>query len=390
MPYDSSGNWHDEDLEVGSDGNEVDPSSPAKVLDSDPIAPNRSDPAHVYVGRDGRGDVWQLVDAGGNVIEWATVAGAPSGNVIPGSVANLGAPSSMSVAQGPTAPAAATPAPGDPSHKYVGSQNGNDIWQMVDGAGRTIQWAVRINDDSRNMLPNSASVTQPAGSSAPNYTAAGVVTMQPVNVTPGTPGGGPATTPTASPVHKYQGSDGKNDFYSLVDEGGKMISWAVPIGADSRAVTPGTLRQGLPVSIKQTYTTPGPDSGMGIPGSVEINNGPGPYTGTAGPPKQSNPLHVYVGRDSRGDVWQLIDEGGIVIEWAVAAGDESSNAIAGSARSLGPPSSMTVAKLGKTVVTTPAPILTPRPAQTTSPAATEKSGALVWIGIAASVLGALK
>jgi hypothetical protein len=387
MPYDSSGNWHDEDLEVGSDGNEIDPSSPTKVLDSDPIAPDRSDPAHVYVGRDGRGDVWQLVDAGGNVIEWATVAGAPSGNVIPGSVANLGAPSSMSVAQGPTAPAAATPAPGDPSHKYVGSQNGNDIWQMVDGAGRTIQWAVKMNDDSRNMLPNSASVTQPAGSSAPNYPAAGVVTMQPVNVTPGTPGNGPATTPTASTVHKYQGSDGKNDFYSLVDEGGNMISWAVPIGADSRAVTPGTLRQGLPVSINPPAGNP---AGAGVPGSVAINNGPGPYTGTAGQPKQSDRRHVYVGRDSRGDVWQIFD-GSVVIEWAVAAGDESGNMIAGSARNLGAPSAMTVAQRDNTVATNPtAPIVTTSPRPPSTPAATEKSGALVWIGIAASVLGALK
>ncbi len=90
----------------------------------------------------------------------------------------------------------------------------------------------------------------------------------------------------------------------------------------------------------------------------------------------------------------------VKMEWQVKGGDESGNMISGTARILGAPSSMTVAqndgtKPGGPQSTTSQTISSSanQGAAGSSAAATapgEKSAVLVWAGIAASLLSALK
>lgn len=271
--------------------------------------PTQGDPSHVFVGTDWRGDVWQLVDAGGNVIEWAVAPGADSRSVISGTVVNLGKPSPMTIAQAPAAnpiatpaatttpppaPAAATPKPtptntqtddgptyggagsglpggtignpvqGDSRHVYVGRDASGDVWQIWDGAN-VIQWSVAPGDDSRNVRQSTVRNLGPASS------------MTIAQATPKTP----------APV-----------------QGG-----TTPIGASG--------------------------SGANVPNSAPANN-TAPSANTAGtaaaPGRKSDPRHQYVGRDASGDLWQLVDEGGKTIQWSVIPGAESGAALSGTVK----------------------------------------------------------
>lgn len=85
-------------------------------------------------------------------------------------------------------------------------------------------------------------------------------------------------------------------------------------------------------------------------GSPTVTNAP-----AAGSPIKGDPSHVYVGRDARGDVWQLFDlSTGTVKEWAVQPGADSRAMIPGSLRDIGPASSATVAKPPAGYVANPA------------------------------------
>jgi hypothetical protein len=293
------------------DGDQADPFSPA-VIEQEPdnqsppesapyIPPSnpaplpimQGDPSHKYVGSDSRGDVYQLVDAGGNVIEWAVAPGDDSRNVLPGTIQNIGAPSSMTIAQNYVPPASGVavssgPRIGDASHKYVGSDSRGDVYQLVDAGGNVIEWAVAPGDDSRNVI----------GSTLRNLGAPSSATVAQTYIPP-------AQTP--------------------VPGGGKTVTQVIANG--------GTTLPPL------TATTPARTNG--VPGSIPQNQSSIPLSG--GNPRQGDSRHKYVGRDSRGDVWQIFD-GANVIEWAVLPGDDSRNALPGTARNLGAPSTATIAQ----------------------------------------------
>ena len=350
-------------------------------------SPVIGDTSHKYVGTDSRGDVYQIFD-GTNVLEWAVKVGDDSRNVLPGSLVNLGPPSSMTTAQAPaatvttptvttpTAPASNTvnnspavvPAPsiaantdlahvaGDPSHKYVGTDSRGDVYQLFDGTN-VIEWAVKPGDDSRNAIGGTIVNLGPPSS------------MTTAQATP------PATVVNNSP----------------------QTSVAVP-GAASTVPGTGTKSQVATVDTPGNYslgTTSAASIGTpGVPGTTLVNN---PATATVGetPPRASSPRHKYVGRDARGDVWQLFD-GTNVIEWAVVPGDPSGNVIQGSLRNLGAPSNMTVAQNDGTLPGSPGSTvpgtganLTTNASVTGSATATPAAGQTSFAGLAIAGLGVL-
>ena len=323
------------------------------------------------------------------------------------------------------------PVQGDPAHKYVGQDERGQVWQTYDGAqNRVLEWAVAPGSDSRNIIggslrdlgaPSAMTIAQaPAGSTlnAPTSTAIPTTTNRDTSA--------PAqatTLPTSAPAaavsrivgdarHKYVGTDNRGDVYQLYDPAGdRVLEWAVAVNDDSRNVISGSLRDlGAPSSMttaqRSDYTAPTTNNsnpsnapGNATPGAVQTNQNTQTTAG-AGQPRQSDARHKYVGRLPGGnDVWQLFD-GVNVIEWQVKGGDESGNIISGTARNLGAPSSMTVAqndgtKPGGPQSTTSQTISSSanQGAAGSSAAATapgEKSAVLVWAGIAASLLSALK
>lgn len=411
---------------------------------NDGPAPLQGNPLHVYVGRDERGDVWQTFDAPGNrVLEWAVAPGNDSRDTLPGTLRDLGPPSPYTAAQGPQTPAparetASTAAAGnigDTAHKYVGTDGRGDVYQLYDAAsGNVLEWAVKVNDDSRNIIPGSlrnlgapsrATVAQaPAGNATLN-------TGTPGNQATPTAGNQLASaaartggTPLAANAnafagvigdssHKYVGTDSRGDVYQLYDAAGnRVLEWAVAVNADSRDIIPGTLRDlgppsGATIAQRTNASTAG-STGSAVPGNISgstaFSGVPGSYQGDTGgttqagtgQPRQADTRHKYVGRDSRGDVWQIFD-GTNVIEWAVKAGDLSSNIIPGSGRNLGPPSPATIAQDDGFRAGGPEDLDVSSVAsggQNTRPgvalANETKPAALVWIGLAASVISALR
>lgn len=405
-------------------------------------APLQGNPLHVYVGRDSRGDVWQTYDAAGNrVLEWAVAPGNDSRDNLPNTLRDLGPPSRYTIAQGPeTPPPANQPTPsagniGDRGHKYVGTDSRGDVYQLYDAStGNVLEWAVAVNADSRAIIPGTL-----RNLGAPS---AGTVAQAPagtVNVNTGTPGNQP--TPTAAnqiastaprtpgaPIaananafagvigdtsHKYVGTDARGDVYQLYDPAGnRVLEWAVKPNADSRDIIAGTLRDLGPPSrmtiAQRTNANTAGSTGPGVPGNISGSTSssgvPGTYQGDTGgtteagsaQARQADTRHKYVGRDSRGDVWQIFD-GTNVIEWAVKAGDLSSNIIPGSGRNLGRPSAMTIAQDDGFRPGGPEDLdvaSVGSAGQNTRPGRElvneTKPAALVWIGLAASVISALR
>lgn len=331
-----------------------------EIMNED-FPPVQGDPAHKYVGQDERGQVWQTYDAAQNrVLEWAVAPGSDSRNIIGGSLRDLGAPSAMTIAQAP--------------------------------AGST------LNAPTSTAIPT----TNNGDTSAP---------AQSTNL--------PTSAPAAAVSrivgdarHKYVGTDGRGDVYQVYDPAGdRVLEWAVAVNDDSRNVIAGSLRDlGAPSSAttaqRSDYTAPTTNNsnpsnapGNATPGAVRTNQNTQTTAG-AGQPRQSDARHKYVGRLPGGnDVWQLFD-GTNVIEWQVKGGDESGNMISGTARILGAPSSMTVAqndgtKPGGPQSTTSQTISssanqTGGGSSAAAAGAADKPAVLVWLGIAASVISALK
>ena len=342
------------------------------------------DTSHKYVGSDSRGDVYQVFD-GTNVIEWAVKYGDDSRNVIAGTVVNLGPPSSMTVAQASdlaaktgtdtaVAPASNTvtnsapvvPAPsitantavaavvGDRSHKYVGTDARGDVYQLFDGTN-VIEWAVKPGDDSRNAIAGTmVNLGPPSKMTVAQAPAASVVNNTPA-------------ASTASP------------------------------GAASSVPNPTGGKVGVSVpSNSQLGTSPAVSNGSvpGVPGSTIVNN---PSTAPVGdtPPQKTDPRHKYVGRDQRGDVWQIFD-GTNVLEWAVKPGDPSGAVIAGTLTNLGPPSNYTVAQNDGTLPGSPGSTVPGTGANLTasqtaagSSAPLTSGGSSSFAGLAIAALGVL-
>lgn len=129
------------------------------------------------------------------------------------------------------------------------------------------------------------------------------------------------------PTHRLVGRDSQgNNVYQLTDEGGHLIQWSVIPGNDSRAAINGTVRQvtgpnsqpSLIVS-KALNANTGTDTTNVISITDKTNAG-----GVSQVSSRFDPTHIFVGNDANGnDVFQLIDEGGNLVEWAVKHGDDS-------------------------------------------------------------------
>lgn len=252
---------------------------------------NPSDPAHKYVGTVADSDpntglyydVYQLYDAGQNrVLEWRVLADDLSGNIINGSLRDLGPPSRATIAQAPSVSGGEV-APGstanivrgitsDSRHIYLSRDANGDRWGMSDGTTR-LEWLVNFGAPSGQILPGTLRNLGPV--------VANPLPPPPVNSTPSTaPGANTVGTQAAPPPntvsnvpvgsitdprHTYAGRDERGDKWRLVDEGGSVIQW---------------------------YTLPGNSSGAKIPGSETVvmlgsgrpnpSNGTGANTGNTG------------------------------------------------------------------------------------------------------------
>lgn len=154
-----------------------------------------SDPRHIYISRDANGDRWGLTDEGGTRIDWLVNFGAPSGQVIPGTLRNLGASTLPPPPPPPPPPvnsAPANPPPAstvgtqaappantvsnvpvgsitDPRHTYAGRDERGDKWRLVDEGGSVIQWYTLPGNSSGAKIPGSETVVM-LGSGRPNPT----------------------------------------------------------------------------------------------------------------------------------------------------------------------------------------------------------------------------
>jgi hypothetical protein len=358
----------------------------------------QGDPSHIYRGKTQDGnDIWSSWD-GNRWVEWTVAAGDDSRNaydIRPGNYPNPNAPANSQAQFEPPAPVNQTPAPvtqttpvslapvqGNPRHTYIRTDSGGDLWQVTDEGGNVIRWYVRPGDNSNAALPgtfqnlgrteSTVTVANPSGGlgAATNSPPPAPVSNPPPNTT--TPATNTATLITgpssaqdhasvaSNPLHKYQGSDGTFDFWNLRDEAGNLVGWKVLIGHPSGDIYPGSL-QNFGGALNSVTTRPAtvtpPPAGGGGNVTTTTGTGGGGTNGTAGGTnlkgaplpadagKASDPRHKYVGRDARGDVWQLFD-GVNVVEWAVKIGDQSGAVINSSLRNLGPPSANTVAQAG--------------------------------------------
>jgi hypothetical protein len=355
-------------------------------------SPTQGDPSHVFVSSDAEFDFWQMYGTEGILYSWKVRRGADSRDVF-GTITNNGTPNRETATV--QAPFRGTNSAG---HVYVGTDSRGDVWQFFDGS-RVLEWAVNVNDDSRNVIAGTlrdlgAPVAGPNGTIAQ----ATASTALPNAVTPNPV---PRTPPQAAAAgHVYVGTDSRGDVWQFFD-GSRVLEWAVNVNDDSRNVIAGTLRDlGAPVAgpngtIAQKPATGGPGTGGGGPNGTgakapPVSVAPGTTTtaggvvggvrpADAGP--VSDPRHKYVGRDTRGDVWQLFD-GSRVLEWAVKVGDASAAVLPGTYRDLGAPSAGTVAQAADL---TPSAI----PTTGTPAAAAETSKAAFYIGLGVVALKAL-
>ncbi len=242
------------------------------------------------------------------------------------------------------------PVKGDPAHDYVGREELGgqlvDVWQLYDPSrDRVLEWPVQAGDDSRNRIgelrdlgpPSSMTVAQrPAGSGG----------AQPP------PNGNPISL--AKPTILVGTTASGQPIKQLVDSGGLVKQWIEGNGAILDLVNAPSYG-----TLFHTTMTDAPKPGTGT-GIVSGGGGTPPPGGTTTPPPsgggapglpvKGDPSHFYVGRDARGDVWQLyVSTPGDphfdhVLEWAVLPGHDSKELIAGTLRDIGPPSSMTVAQ----------------------------------------------
>jgi transposase len=420
---------------------------------------------------------YQMLDDAGNLLRWQVRTGDPYQSAIPGTLQNLGAASNAATLTptAPTTSAPDNPAnvyanplattpeemaalsvgnlpkaadsdfynlptgqtsvgttisrnTMDPRIKYAGSQGDRDFYTLVDESGNLISWQVAIGDDPRAVIEGTLvnrgpSIGDPAYTTPPPVTMTPPVAVGPTQtaepIAPQQPMGGIIYTPAsqrmvASSSHVYEGSfNGVRDFYSMIDEAGNKITWAVPFNGDSRDIIPGTLQNeggALPTSSDKTTvdstklptvvpatkqadtskmtttgigsTAAGSNATNGVPGSVLTANN----TVSTGQPASATPSARKVGTSGGRDTYQLIDEGGSLIQWQVAAGASFQDAIAGTIQNLGTPS-----PAAATAINTPSASATgSKTAITTAATGDTKSTLVVLAGLAAAVLNVIK
>jgi hypothetical protein len=306
--------------------------------------PNLSDSRHVYVGSIENPevpgttfDVYQIYDASANrVLEWKVNSDDLSGNVVNGSMRDIGPPSRYSVAQAPAPAASATPPPSP-----------------------TLPAPTPATPPP---APPDASTLPPAAPSSFNAPVSqGTGTGTPSGVV-----GGPLK---GDPSHVYVGRNSVGDAWQLIDAGGNVIEWYVPAGGDSRGpIIAGTTRNlGAPsqMTVAKGPATPSASTGSGSSGSYNAPPPPASVSNVRVGPI-SDPRHTYVSRDENGDRWRVVDEGGNVVEWYTLPGAASGNVIAGTQRYTGAAGTPTGSATTSTTPPSGAPN-TPAPAGAAAP-----------------------
>lgn len=428
----------------------LDPSTQVATVagDAQTGKPQIGDASHKYQGSANGHDIYELIDAAGNLIHWEVMQGDDSRKIIPGTIQNFGplfkgspapglgqatntglvptvaetatniyagndaipqapkatqvgsanAPASVNLdtkigaqykasaalpAVGdPNATSTQTHLVGDPSHKYIGSSNGEDFYELTDAAGRIIHWAVKMGDDSRAVIPGSIAVAGQAPTTNPGAQATSSA-LNPNTTATNNPNAGTTQTQTnntgnPTPVHFWVSRQDGKDTWELVDEAGNLIQWEVTAGAPSQAAIASTIRN-LGARKPSSNKTQSPPT---------IAETPTTNTATNTAKVQGDPRHKYVGSSNGRDYYELTDEAGNTIRWAVSMGDDSRKVIDGTMQNLGASSNSTVnppgsGKTGTTGTTTGT-------TTTTATTGQQQSTLVVFAGLAAAAFQALK
>ena len=262
--------------------------------------------------------------------------------------------------QGPTP----GPAPGyETINGYAYDRDNYSGFSVAEG--RSIRWQVARGDTYDRVLPGTVN-------RAPLPDRTSLANVKPV---------------ASESWHTYVKSENGRDFWSG-RFGAGVYSWQTPVGMTSGSILQETYSYVPdPVSVPPLTTSSGSSAASNLVTGGTVTKSPpatgGAGTGGGGPNGAASGVqtvgavvpadagarsytnHVYVGRDARGDVWQIFD-GNRVLEWAVKIGDQSAAVIDSSLRDLGPPSNMTVAKGTTTTGTTPTAGTTPTTTGTTT------------------------
>lgn len=258
-----------------------------------------------YDGSSDFGDYYVGTSPSGGYVRWAIPPGSYSvTDFLEGSIGGDGFTSAqltrrISTPADITPEMLSRPVASDPLHVYVRTENGRDFWRMEWGGG-VYTWQTPVGETSASIIRDTYGYV-----AGPVTTATGTVTA-PAVIT-GADGNVSVTTPPATTVR----APGDSNQVTGSNQGG---------GGPNGSASGGLIRAVPPADA-------------------------GPRSSTA---------HVYVGRDVRGDVWQIFD-GTNVLEWAVDIGEPSASLIEGTLRNLGAPSPGTVAQAAPTVApSTPA------------------------------------
>lgn len=339
-----------------------------------------------YAGQQNGQDLYQLIDEGGDLIRWAVAVGDDARSVLPGTLQNLGKAAGVTTSATVAADSRVT---------KTSSADGRDTYQLTDEGGNLIRWQVNAGapyqdaiqgtvqnlgatSNAATVTPTATSTRAPALPSAANAETIPTTSSEIARASVGTLApAAAAPRAMADNTHIYVGSVGERDLYQLTDEGGDLIRWAVATGDDSRAVLPNTVQNlgSQPAPNPSISVAPRPalvgtapsatPAAAGVPGAVASPTNAS-LSGTATP---TSSRAKFIGSANGRDTYQLIDEGGDLIQWQVNAGAPYQEAIGSS-----------VQNLGKTAATTGA-------ASTTTG---EKSTALIVVGLLSALVSALK
>lgn len=276
---------------------------------------------------------------------------------------------------------------GDSSHRYIGSSKTEDFYELTDAAGNIVHWAVPIGHDSREVIDGSlAYVKKPGGNPGSSQV---INTGTATNGTPGSTLTQSNSTGAATSVAYWLSRANGRDTWQMKDEAGNLIQWQTEAGAPYQAAIDSTIANLGPQPVTATKTQSPPVN----------NNAPSTDAGTNTKTVLGDPSHKFLGSKDGYDWYYLTDEAGNVIRWAVKVGDDSRNIVAGTLQNLGASSNGTVNSptIPNQPTNPPTPPnrsdkgpMTPPAVPTTKTAGQQQSTVVVFAGLAAAALNALK
>lgn len=281
---------------------------------------------------------------------------------------------------------------GDSSHKYIGSSGTEDFYELTDSAGHIVHWAVPLGHDSREVIPGSlAYVTKPAGNPGNSQV---INTGTATNGTPGSTLTQSNSTGAATSVAYWLSRANGRDTWQMKDEAGNLIQWQTAAGAPYQAAIDSTIVNLGPQPVTATKTQ----------SPAVTNNAPSTDSETNRSTVLGDPSHKFLGSKDGYDWYYLTDEAGNVIRWAVKVGDDSRNIVPGTLQNLGASSNGTVNSptIPNQPTNPPTPRtqnppnrsdtggMTPPAVPTTKTAGQQQSTVVVFAGLAAAALNALK